>query len=517
MKQDITSNHIKPNVILNLVQSLIQKTKSNYIQSDMQKKNGKIGLAILILFTTSCTKFVEIDPPATDLIKSTVFTDESTATAAIIDVYAQMINGISYSNGTITSSLSYRAGLSADELDLYSTNAEHIEFATNTILPTTSVINSSFWAAPYKHIFQANAILEGLPNSEKLTPALKSRLEGEAKFLRAYAYFHLVNMFGDVPLIKTTDYRINSNIPRTSKSEVYQQIITDLKDAQNLLDSNYRAPNNTITSERARVNKFAATALLARTYLYLKDWPNAETQASAIINYTALYELQPLKDVFIKNKKEAIWQLSRDNGNAPDAGAFIFTTVPNNGALKNSLVTSFEANDQRKVNWIGSRVSGVNTYYFPNKYKLTSLTPIDEYSMMLRLAEQYLIRAEARINQPGKIADGIADLNVLRSRASLPAPNNLPPLLTVLSKEQAIVALELERQHELFTELGHRWFDLKRWPSILTPGDNTLSRADDVLKPLKAGWTKEDKLYPIPQVQINNDPAMANQQNPGYN
>jgi hypothetical protein len=458
---------------------------------------------ISIAFLTGCRKFVVIDPPKTDLIKETVFTSDATATAAITDIYAQMVGGISFTNGSTTSSLSYYAGLSADELELYSTNAIHNEFATNNLQSITLTINSSFWTAPYQHIYKANAILEGLSNSTNITASLKMRLEGEAKFIRAFSHFYLVNLFGDIPLVLTTDYRLNAIVPRTNKVEVYQQIVRDLKDAQGLLDNNYLAANGTVTTERIRVNKFAATAMLARVYLYNGDWSNAELESTKVINYTTLYGPELINDMFLKNSKEAIWQLSRDGGNVADANTFIFATVPNNGALKSALVSSFETNDQRRINWIGMRTSGINTYYYPNKYKITALSPITEYAMVLRLGEQYLIRAEARAHQAGKITgtnSAESDLNYIRNRAGISGA-------TATTESTMLLAIEQERRLELFTEWGHRWLDLKR-----------TNRADAILAPLKgSNWQTSDQLWPIPQVQIQNDPAMANQQNPGYN
>ncbi|WP_316812858.1 RagB/SusD family nutrient uptake outer membrane protein [Pedobacter heparinus] len=453
---------------------------------------------IAIVFLISCRKFVEIDPPKTSLIKSTVFTNDVTATAAMMDIYAQMVSPASYTGGS-NASLSYLGALSADELDLYSTTPAEVEFANNNLTPLTS---TSLWRSAYQQIFRANAVLEGLIGATQLTPALKSRLEGEAKFIRAFAHFYLVNLYGDVPLVLTTDYKVNAVQPRTPEAAVYQQIIIDLKDAQNLLSESYQAANGTVTTERKRLNKFAATAMLARIYLYTGNWINAESEATKVINYTALYGSEPIANMFLKNSKEAIWQLARDGGNTNDAGTFAFSTQPNSASLKPALVLSFDNADLRKANWILTRTFNSSTYYQPVKYKATALSPITEYSMILRLGEQYLIRAEARAHQPGKVMSANSaesDLNFIRNRAGI---GN-----TSASNETTMLAaIEQERRFELFTELGHRWLDLKR-----------TNRTNAVVAPLKGtNWQSTDQLYPVPQEQIQNDPAMANQQNPGY-
>lgn len=483
----------------------------------MKIKYRIFPFTLLLLLSISCKKFVEIGPPKTSLVRETVFSSDASATAAIIEVYAKLANG--FANGSL-SSVTLLGALSADELSFYAiTNLPQKEIFDNQLQPVNTEVGVC-WSSPWEIIYRANAILEGIKDNDKITLALKNRMEGEAKFVRAFCHFYLVNLFGDVPLITTTDYRINRTVLRKSKTDIYQQIILDLKDAQNLLSDNYLDKDNKVTQQRARVNKVAVTAFLARVYLYLQDWQNAEIQSSLVISNIALYNLAKLEDVFLKNSKEAIWQLSNDFSNSNDAATFILPVSivqPATFTLRSEFVSSFEDKDQRKITWVGNRVSGSNTFYFPHKYKIVGFSnPVIEYSMVIRLGELYLIRAEARINQTGKIIDGVNDLNIVRNRASLPPPNNLPSLSLNLNKEQAMLALETERNHELFTEWSHRWLDLKRWPSQLSPNDNTLNRADDILKVIKSGWRKEAKLFPIPKLQLDNDPAMAGQQNPGY-
>ncbi len=459
------------------------------------------------IFTSSCKKFLEVGPPKTDLTKTTVFEGDGTAKAAMASLYAQLVS--SYASGT-AGSVTYLAGLSSDELQNYNPSADFVAFSNNNLTALNSNMGR-LWSSPYESIFQANSILEGLSQSSGVTPSLNLQLQGEAKFIRAFAHFYLVNLFGDVPLALTTDYRINASMPRTSTSLVYRQIIDDLKDAKDKLPADYSISKN----ERTRVNKFAASALLARVYLYIGNWQDAEAEASAVINKTDLYTLSSPGDVFLKNSGEAIWQLIRDAGNANDALTFLIpptAVVPPNSALPANWVHSFDPSDKRKAAWIASLVSTSGTYFYPTKYKNTALSPITEYTMVMRLAEQYLVRAEARLMQ-GKIVgqnSAASDLNALRMRAGISET-------TATDKAGMLNAIEQERRFELFTEWGHRWFDLKRWPGINNPGDVTIKRADEVLQPLKPGWRKEWKLYPIPQNQILNDPAMANQQNPGYN
>lgn len=442
----------------------------------------------------SCRKIVEIDPPETELAITTVFSSEATANQAIAGLYTPLLNG--FASGDV-SSITYLAGLSSDELvpgsdistDIYS----------NAILPTNAAI-LSIWTDLYKEIYNANLILKGvdLPTST-ISAALKEQLSGEARFIRAFSYFYLINLFGDVPLTLTTDYNINANIARTSKELVYAQIITDLKEAQQLLPVYYPA------NERVRANKWVATALLARVYLYQHQWSDAETAANSIIDNN-LFILCPLNQIFLVNSNEAIWQLYRDNGNSPDAGTFLVSAgAPVNGTIRPSLVALFDNTDKRKTEWITSKKIGSKTYYYPTKYRATGISPVTEYTTIFRLGEQYLIRAEARAQQ-GKIADALLDLNVIRRRAGLTG-------ITASTAAAVLAAIENERLFEFFTEWGHRWFDLKRYPSLTAAGR---TRADDLLPALGKSWQSTDTLYPIPQEQIVKDPAMTNEQNPGY-
>ena len=337
--------------------------------------------------------------------------------------------------------------------------------------------------------------------------------------MRAFCYFYLVNLYGDVPLITEIDYRVTSLKGKTQVSQVFEQIKTDLFKAQDLLSSNYLDGKLlNVTSERVRPTKGAATALLARIYLYMQDFANAEVQANSVIGTQVTYSIVPLKAVFQKNSLETIWALqnvgSTTSSNTGEAKLFVITTAGPSFKyqvyVSDWLKNSFEPGDRRFSNWMGKVTDGSKDYYFPFKYKIGEVnTPAAEYPIVLRLAEQYLIRAEARIQQ-GKIADGIGDLNVLRTRATdLNASANLQlkQLESNLSKADALAAVLHERQVELFTEWGHRWFDLKRTGTI-----NTVMPSVTAIK--GGTWNANAALYPIPAADVLTNPNLA--QNPGY-
>jgi hypothetical protein len=451
---------------------------------------------LLFVFCTGCEKFLDIDNPKTQTVTPTVYSSDATAQSAISGIYSYMVSIRSFAAGG-TGSVTMLAALSADELvasgfagDMYRM------FQANTLLPITPDVKSSIWEPGYKLIYFANALLEGLNTSTAITDSTKRQLQGEAKFIRAFCHFYLLNFFGNIPLVTTTSYTINNAAKRTDTNAVYQQIIADLKEAQTLLANNYAWSGG----ERIRPNKWAATALLARVYLYTGNWVKAEAEATAVINHTALYNLVSEPNaVFLKNSNETIWQLKpvEAGKNAYEGGVFLFQGTPVYVAFPATILTIFEASDKRAANWVGSDASSGTTYYFPYKYKIDeSPTPI-EYSTVLRLAEQYLVRAEARA-QLNHVAGAQADIDQIRTRAGL--GNTLAG-----DKASLLLAIEQERKIEFLVEWGHRWFDLKRW-----------NRANAVLGPIKgADWQTTDVWYPIPQTEIQNNPNLT--QNDGYN
>ena len=182
--------------------------------------------------------------------------------------------------------------------------------------------------------------------------------------------------------------------------------------------------------------------------------------------------------------------------NTLEGNTFILTGAPQNVSLAPSLLGSFEPGDERRTDWIDSITISAMSYYFAFKYKVQVSSDLTEYSMVLRLAEQYLIRSEAEAELNDLSAAAI-DLNMIRNRAALPNTS-------AVTQADFLTAIIHERQTELFSEWGHRWLDLKR---------NNL--AGQILGPLKSpDWQAADTLYPIPKAEITNDPNLT--QNPGY-
>jgi hypothetical protein len=469
-----------------------------------------IMLLLISYFTMGCKKLVEIDSPTTSTNSDIVYVLDATATAVLTNVYSNLSAAGPLSKGGLPS-LSLFTSLSSDELTVFSgvSDLDYLTYYQNNL----SSNSSNYWGRTYSIIYIANAALEGLSASNTLTPAVKRQLLGEAKFIRAFCYFYLVNLYGDVPLNLTTDYKANSVRPRTEQSKVYEQIISDLKDAQSLLNVDYVDATNSTTPDRTRPNKFAATALLARTYLFTKDYVNAEIQATSVISKNDTYDTVALNNVFLRDSKEVIWSLqsiSRSLTNTSEALTFILSpNGPNNNTIYGSpvylsrrLKNTFEILDKRKTFWVDSVTVSDITYSYSIKYKNNiPSSAVTERAVILRLAEQYLIRAEARAWQ-GKIhgmSGAEADLNVIRKRAGL-----RPTTATI--QTEMLAAILHERNVEFFTEWGHRWFDLKR-----------TGNADKVLQGIKGeNWQTTDQFYPIPQNELDNNPNIRGHQNDGY-
>ena len=450
---------------------------------------GLLGLYSCL--TIRCSKLVSVDPPSGSIVTENVYTDDAKATAALVSIYSSIASAPGgYAPGG-NQSFTLLAGLSSDELLNYAAAADRAEFYVNNITPGNTS-NLALWRTTYNFIYRANAVTEGLQNASGITAAAKAQLTGEAKFLRAFFHFYLVNAWGDIPYASSTDYRRNTSLGRTDRATVYQQIITDLTEAANLLPEAYAM------AERIRPNKWTAIALLARTYLYTGDNVKAAAMASQLISAPAYTLANNTNTVFLKNSTETIWQLQSvlPSYNASEGYNFILSATPYNTSLQPALVNAFDSIDKRRQSWIGTYTSGSRTYYYNYKYKARLSAANTEYSVVFRLAEQYLIRAEARANL-NDLSGAAQDINTIRSRAGL-AP------VTPVTKQAALEAVARERRLELFCEWGQRWFDLKR-----------TGAADTVLGSTKApNWQPADALYPIPLLELQNDGQLT--QNPGY-
>ncbi len=464
-----------------------------------------IALSLSMVFAlSSCESILDIDPPTDSLTTDVTFsTAEGIRTAATGFYTDNFLNNIMYYQA-----LELYVSQISDELQARS--GQFAEYYQNNYNASSSYF-SNIWTALFKSIYGANDFLEHVEGSNVIPESELDVYRGEALFFRANAYFYLVNLFGDVPLLNTYDVNVTATAGRAPEAEVYQQIVNDLLQAQQLLKN---SGNGT-----TRISSDAATALLARVYLYTEQWDKAVAEANKLIptvdgGQGSKYQLETIDRVFLASSKEAILQSNQEGFTG--TGSYVGYTrvgsifIPNARATYATYYFCDElANDLRsepsdlRNSWIGEKVgSGGKTYYYPYKYKnvTTPSSSTDyEYYVILRLAELYMIRAEASVHL-GKLEQAVSDINKIRERAALKEYTGEK------NKDTLLMEIEKQRRKEFFFEQGHRWMDLNR-----------TGRADDIYSQTsykKVNWKSYKSLLPIPEQQIGRNRNLT--QNPGY-
>ena len=389
--------------------------------------------------------------------------------------------------------------------------------------PTSGIVES-IWDDNYEGIRTVNEILDRI-GVAGIDATIKSRITGEAQFLRGLFYFNLVRIFGKVPLVAKSLKTIQEAYVygRADTALVYKQIVADLTAAEAAL------PLTVTAAEMGRATKGAAGALLGKVYLTMHDYANARDQLSTVIN-SAQYDLvanyADLWDITKKNSKESIFALQFVASVTAATGAdftdryfpyqyplFSYTSTSGGYDIPTtSIVAAYESGDLRKaaslresyVNKQGVTITGLQgrfEYKFhdtPQKNAGTS----DNWPV-LRYADVLLMYAEA-LNEIGFDAGGMSFtlLNKVRHRAGLPdkTVNNSNPALRITSQNDFRLAMEQERRVEFAFE-GHRWYDLVR-----------TGRAIAVLGPLVTGGLAPAQLVlPIPLSQIDVNPGKITQ------
>jgi len=439
-----------------------------------------ISLILLMAAMSSCKKFLDVEPRASISDDATII-DKVSAETAVRGIYNASRSYYSVDFQSI-------AYLSGDNVQWTGSQSQVQEFINHRVNPENSTI-TSVWNGIYVSINRANNVIAKVPAvaDPLLTATLKNQYLGEAYFLRALGYFDLVRIWGGVPLITTPTETAadNRGIARSSLADTYAQILKDLETAEPLL---------TETTDRFRATRKTVWALKARFYLYQKDWAKAEEFATKVITDQNTYQLlKPFNSFFFpatqKGTVESVfeffystnelnthrgqWQPQENGGTrqwAPNDALVALLNNPVTGGTRSTLIARDNQN-----RWYG------NLYY---------RSPGTDPTYVIRIAELYLIRAEARIQQNNLLA-GATDLDAVRLRANLLAT-------TATNQTDLLLAVENERRLEFAFE-AHRWFDLVR-----------TGRAATVLN-----ITDPNKLVlPIPVSQLLIDDALT--QNPGY-
>ena len=443
----------------------------------------------LSLCLASCERMLEVDMPTNQIGSEQIFENVQTANAALSGLYAGL-----YDNSPLSGSETGRIlGLYTDDLNFYpaTSNNGTLEIFQNMLIDSNLLVNT-YWTNAYQKVYMANAILEGVEHSASLPPVEKQRIKGEALIIRSVLFYYLQQLYGDIPYPVTTNYLVNQSIGKTPSAEVLMHIESDLKKAVPLLPDTYR------NTERIFLNSKAGQLFLAKVLMSQKKWNESEILLKEI-RQSSLYQFQnDATKVFEKSGTHILWQLKpKNSGDAvKEVSTYYFSnSAPTSVALSPSLVSIFDATDQRRINWITAVTVGANTWYRVNKYKNIS-NNLTEYSIVLRLEEVYLLLAEALANQD-KTTEALPLVNTIRQRSGISV------LTQPITKENLLNEILTENRKEFFAETGHRFIDLKR--------NDKLS----ILSVTKPNWKSFHKNWPIPQKEIllNNH---LNPQNEGY-
>lgn len=419
--------------------------------------------------------------------------------------------------------------LVSDDADKGSTatDASFLLDIDNLTHNATNIAFSTVFDGYYQGINRANVAITRIPAIE-MDAALKNRLVGEAKFLRAYYYFNLVRWFGGVPLnikpLQPTEFKQ----PRATKEQVYAQIIQDLQEAAAALpEKNEYAP-----ADLGRATKGAANGMLAKVYLTIGDFAKAEAAALIVIN-SGKYALYPSYERLFQyegeNASESIFEVQA-TADAQSLGGSQYNEVqgvrgvPNLGwgfnRPSDDLVKEYESGDPRREATIlyvgeilpdGSALVEDNAEIVNERYNQKAWVPRRSDGAngsgggnirILRYADILLIAAEA-LNENGKSAQALTYLNQIRLRARNGRTNILPDV-TITDKAQLRNRIWHERRVELGME-QHRWFDLVRQ-----------GRAASVMKAVGKNFVEgKHELFPIPQNEVDLTGGLVTQ-NPGY-
>lgn len=473
---------------------------------------GIAMILVMILTTFSCTDILDKDPIAT-LDAGSFFKTQEDAEQAINAAYNPLLfnntNGNYYwafailtADEAITGGDGSRAGL--------------VEMEAFSYTPRTEELNN-FWKVQYKGINQCNLVLdkiEGIDMSEEV----KNRITGEALFLRSYYYFLLTQVFGDVPLYLNILPPEELRIPRSSVSEIYEQIIADCTTAAALLPVSYD-PGNI-----GRATKGAALALRAKTHLYSKNWTAVISTIEEIENL-GIYELvDDYSDNFSinnQNNSESVWEIQHANLEL-NVGNFLnqwwaSRKVEGYGfaEAKKTYVESFEAGDPRRAFTVASREENYLGLVYKGSFSSTGHSPVkfiqpdstatqkadgDINYPAIRYAEVLLWKAEALV-ELGRLTDAEIPLEQVRARARAQSanPGTALPYVIATTQQQMRDAVRYERKVELGFEM-HRFFDLVRW-----------GLASELLEGFVTG---KHEVFPLPQIEIDLNNELT--QNPGY-
>jgi hypothetical protein len=438
-------------------------------------------LAAGLFSLTACSDFLSQEP-ANYISDETVITSESSALSALNGVYHRL-GAAAYYGGRY-----FDAGvnLASDNVTWTGSLNFYYDFDTHQYSAENQLLSYA-WYGIYATVNQANQVIEKTNQLATISDDKRKQIIAEATVLRSLAFFDLARTWGNIPIVKEathSPYQFDG-VKQTPASEVYQDVVSDITSVIGDLRQ---------TNDRVHISRSVAEALLARVSLYLEDWSQAEAYATKVIDSGA-YALGTIDELIAgKQPQESVFELAFSSSFVNDQSAY--WRSPNDGGRHEwgpskelvQLLANPAVGGDRKAFFTDQSTAQVPDYYVGTLFHRPSN---DDNVILIRLAELYLIRAEARAKKASPDLDGaLADVNAIRQRSHVEA------LSSSLSQQEVIQAIEDENRVEFAIE-PHRWFDLVR-----------THRAVAVL-----GISEHQQLFPIPYSDIEADKDLVQNEN----
>ncbi|GAB4025585.1 RagB/SusD family nutrient uptake outer membrane protein [Spirosoma koreense] len=477
-------------------------------------KKRLLVILFLTVIASACRDFLNLKPEY-QISDQSFYQNQNDFETALVGTYSTFRGLYNSSN------LLYLTELTTDntEIQWSSPSADEMQLDQNAVTATNSFVRA-VWSSCLYTISQTSNILNRI-DAVNFDQTAKNRIKGEAQFLRAFSYFYLVRLFGNVPITNQTFTSpaqvATADLSLKPKEEVYKQILSDLTSAETLLPT-------ALNADKTRASQMTAKALLGKVYLTQLNYELAAAKLNEVIDskqYSLVADYKTLSTNGNTNLAEtmleidylsgqtlgnnysalftpAITSMAIFPGNAQGAGRIVPTL---------DLTKAYETGDGRRAASVSDSVLLIGGKKSYSRYglKFVDFKAVDPGDgsisfTILRYADVLLMYAEA-LNEQGKPADALPYINQVRQRAKLPA-------LAGLSQAALRLALERERRVEFLYE-GHRWFDLVR-----TGRAQTVLNAYYAAQKLNFSVQDFELLFPIPQAEIDLNPKLT--QNTGY-
>ncbi|QGY46653.1 RagB/SusD family nutrient uptake outer membrane protein [Maribellus comscasis] len=502
-----------------------------------------IILIIALLFHTSCSDSFFEKYPTDSMTVENYMKDTDEIQTVLNAAYSSM-------TGTFANSIVYIGDLPTDNAYDFKLNnsSNHIALHESTVDSQNGIL-SDLWYASYQIINRCCLVIDNM-ETVTATDEVYNQLVGEAKFLRAYTYYVMVRVWGDVPLVleDITDYMAVFEYARTPVEQVYTRIIEDLKDAETKLPDFYESNN-----DKGKASATAAQAILGDVYLTRGDYSNAKTYFEKVIakegsNLGLLDNYASIFDANNANNKEIIFAVQYANNQSPSMGNYLGSAALGNiqgipidpdgsGSqiygvnilmMTHELEAKFIEDDNRRTVVYTDLISPDYSCTIPMTLKYFDYQNVTDgisgqpdsgcETIISRYADIILKYAEC-LNELSNYTEAIGQIRRIRERAGLTTDIDA-------NYESIFSAIEDERQLELCME-GHRWFDLLRTERTKTVVDAFYNRENEVVLPTTISIyqygdpnsplsvSDHELLFPLPYDQIELNPDVLIQ-NPGY-